>query len=115
VIRTSSGVSVAAALGVFLLPFGRPGTRGLCPFGRLGSRFGLASCLFRVAADDLLDTHWKRPPFLDAHQGESEEGKPWYRLAIQAGEEPIEAMGVLAGFCHDDFIARDEVDIRWAV
>jgi hypothetical protein len=87
----------------------------MCPFGRLGSRFGLASGLFRIAADDLLDAHRKRPPFLDAHQGEREEGKPWYWLAVQAGEEPIEAMGVLAGFRDDDFIARDEVDISRAV
>src|SRR5215831_14891495 len=90
-------------------------TRGVYPFGWLGSRFGLASSLFRVAADDLLDAHGKRPPFLDAHQGESEEGQPWYRLTVQASEEAIEAMGVLAGFCHDDFITRDEVDISRAV
>jgi hypothetical protein len=85
------------------------------PFGRLGSRFGLARGLFRVAADDLLDTPRKRPPLLDAHQGESEEGQPGHRLAVQAGEEPIEAMGVLAGFRDDDFIASDEGDISWAV
>src|SRR5262249_9344863 len=30
VIRTSSGVSVAAALGLFLLPLGRPGRRVAC-------------------------------------------------------------------------------------
>ena len=104
VIRISSGVGVAGPLGVFLLPF-----------GRLGSRFGLASGLFRIAADDLLDAHRKRPPFLDAHQGEREEGQPWHRLAIQAGEEPIEAMGVLTSFRDDDFITRHAVDIRRAV
>jgi hypothetical protein len=81
----------------------------------LSGRFGLASSFLRVAADDLLDAHRKRPPFLDAHQGEREEGKPWHRLAVQAGEEPIEAMGVLAGFRDDDFIASDEVDISRAV
>ena len=85
------------------------------PFGRLGSRFGLARGLFRVAADDLLDAHRKRPPFLDAHQGESEEGQPRHRLAVQAGEEPSEALGVFAGFRDDDFIACDEIDIRRAM
>src|SRR5262249_17989166 len=57
-------------------------TRGMYSFGRLGSRFGLARGLFRVTADHRLDTHWKRPPFLHAHQGEREKGKPWHRLAV---------------------------------
>ena len=90
-------------------------TCGLCPCGLLGGRFGLAGGFLRVAADHLLHAHRKRPPFLDAHQGEREEGQPWHRLAIQAGEEPIEAMGVLAGFRDDDFITRNAVDIRRAV
>ena len=107
---------MAAALGVFLLPFGRPGRRcGSGALRLLGGRFGLAGGLLRVAAHHLLDAHRKRPPFLDAHQGEGEEGQPWHRLAVQAGEEPIEAMGVLAGFGDDDFIASDEVDISRAV
>ena len=81
----------------------------------LSVRFGLARSFLRIAADDLLDAHRKRPPFLDAHQGESEEGQPRHRLAVQAGEEPSEAMGVFAGFRDDDFIACDEIDIRRAM
>ena len=90
-------------------------TRGPWGFGPLGGRFGLTGGLCRVAADDLRDAHRKRPPFLDTHQGHSEKGEPWHRLAVQAGEEPIDAMGVLAGFRDDDFIASDEVDISRAV
>ena len=89
-------------------------TWGLDPVGQLGRRFSLARSLFRVAADDLLDAHRKRPPLLDAHQGEREEGQPWHRLAVQAGEEPIEALGVLAGFRDDDVITSNAVDIRRA-
>ena len=90
-------------------------TLGTWRFGLLGVRFGLAGGLFRVAAHHLLDAHRKRPPFLDTHQGQGEEGEPWHRLAVQAGEETIEAMGALAGFGDDDFIASDEVDIVRAV
>jgi hypothetical protein len=102
--------------GGVLAAFWPPWT-ALCrgEFLLLSVRFGLASSFLRVAADDLLDAHRKCPPFLDAHQGESEEGKPWHRLAVQAGEESIEAMGVLAGFRDDDFIARNEVAISRAV
>jgi hypothetical protein len=93
-----------------------PGTAlGSGEFLLLSVCSGLARSFLCVAADDLLDAYRKRPPFLDAHEGESEEGKPWHRLTVQAGEEPIEAMGVLAGFRDDDFIARDEVDISRAV
>ena len=52
-------------------------------------RFGLAGSFFRVAADNLLDAHGKRPPFLDTHEGQGEEGQPWHRLAVQTGEETI--------------------------
>jgi hypothetical protein len=42
VIRTSSGVSVAAALGVCLRPFGRPGRRVACaPVGCLAAALAL--------------------------------------------------------------------------
>ena len=97
VIRLSSGVSVAVALWVFLLPFGRPGRR----FATAGFCF-LASALALLAAfsASLRTTCSMRignDRRLDAHQGESEESKPWHRLAVQAREEPIEAMGVLAG------------------
>src|SRR4030095_8396296 len=81
----------------------------------LSGRCGVASSFLCVAADALLAAYWKRPPFLDAYQGERAEGKPGDRLTVHAGEEPIEAMGVLAGFRDDDFIARDEVDISRAV
>jgi len=90
-------------------------TLGTWHFGGLSGRFGLAGSLFWVAAYNLLDAHRKRPSFLDTHQGHGEEGEPWHRLTVQAGEEPIEAMGVLAGFRHDDFIASDDIDISWAV
>ncbi len=89
-------------------------TRGLGPFGRLRSRFGLASGLVRVAADALLEAHRTRPPLLDTHQGEREEGKPWHRRAVQAGEEPIEALGVLARFRDADGIASAAGAIRRA-
>jgi hypothetical protein len=52
---------------------------------------------------------------LDAHQGESEAGKPWDWFAVQAGKEPIEARGMLAGFRNDDCIASDAVAISRAV
>ena len=109
-------MSVAAALWGFLTALWPPWTAlGSGEFLLLSGRFGLASSFFCVATDDLLDAYWKRPPFLDAHQGEREEGKPGDRLTVQAGEEPIEAMGVLAGFRDDDFIASDAVDISRAV
>ena len=105
-------MSGTGALGGFVLPFGRPGrTLGVWRFGLLGSRFGLAGGLFRVAADHLLNAQRKRPPFLDTHQGHGEEGQPWHRLAVQARKETIKAIGVLASFRDDDFIASDEVDI----
>ena len=94
VMRLSSGVSVAVALWVFLLPFGRPGRR----FATAGFCF-LASALALLAAfsASLRTTCSMRigndAPLLDAHQGESEESQPWHRLAVQAREETIEAMG----------------------
>ena len=42
---------------------------------------------------------------------QGEEGQPGHRLAIQTGKEPIQAMGVLAGFGDDDFIAHQQVDL----
>ena len=86
-------------------------TLGVWRLGLLGSRFGLAGVLFRVAAYHLLNTHRERPPFLDTHQGHGEEGQPWHRFAVQARKETIKAMGVLASFRDDDCIASDEVDV----
>jgi hypothetical protein len=84
-------------------------------FRLLSGGFGLASRLRRVAADALRNAPRKRPPLLDAHQGEREESQPWHRLAVQAGEEPSAARGVLAGLRDDDFIASDDVAIRRTV
>src|SRR5262249_985529 len=95
-----SGVKVLAALGLFLLPLGRP-----------GRRFGLSGSLLHVAAHHLLDAQWKRAPGLDTHERQREEGQPGDGLAIQARKEPIQAMRARAGFGDDDVIARDEVDV----
>src|SRR5207237_9006075 len=51
-------------------------TLGVWRLGLLGSRFGLAGVLFRVAAYHLLNTHRDRPPFLDTHQVQAEAGPP---------------------------------------
>ena len=81
----------------------------------LGVRFGLAGRFFCVAAHDLLDADRERAPLLDADQGQREEGQPWHWLAIQTGKEPIQAMGVFAGFGGHDFIASQQVDLIWTV
>src|SRR5262245_17733101 len=61
VIRPSSGVSVAAGLGVFLLPFGRPGRRvAWTPLGGLAAALALravfsaslrTTCSIRIGND----------------------------------------------------------------
>src|SRR4030095_3814090 len=71
----------------------------------LGWRLWLAGRFLLIAAHDLFDAHRKRTSFLDTDQGHGEEGETWHRLAIQARKETIEAMGMLAGFSDDDFIA----------
>src|SRR4029434_6836841 len=81
----------------------------------LSGRFGLASSFLCVAADDLFDAYWKRPPFLDAHQGESEEGKPGDGLTEQAAQDLIRARGVLARFREADFIATHDTEHSAAV
>ena len=88
---------------------------GAWRLGRLGGRFGLAGGLCCVATYHLLDAHRKRPPFLHTHQGDGEQGEPWHRLAVQARQETIEAMGALASFRDDDFIASDQGDVIRAV
>jgi len=89
--------------------------RGSGEFRLLRGRLGLASRFLCIAADDLRDASWTRPPCLDTHQGESAEGQPGDRRPVQAGEEPSEAMGVLAGLRDDDCIACDEGDLSRAV
>jgi hypothetical protein len=109
--RTNSGVRDTSALALFLLPFGRPGRHLV----RDGGRLGLAGRFFCVAAHDLLDADRERAPLLGAHQGQREEGQPGNRLAIQTGKEPIQAIGVGAGFGGHDLVAHQEVDIVWTV
>ena len=116
VIRTSSGVSVAAALWGFLLPFGRPGRRLAAEsFCFLAAALALRAafsaslrmtCSMRIGND-------RR--FWTLTRESVKKASPGDRLTVQAGEEPIEAMGVLADFRDDDFIASDEVDISRAV
>src|SRR5712691_5073862 len=86
-------------------------TLGAWRLALLGGRFGLAGGLLCVAAHHLLDAHGKRTPLLDTHQRQCEKGQPWHRLAVQACKETIEAIGSLAGFGDDDFIASDQVDL----
>ena len=83
--RNNSGVRVASALGLFLLPFGRPGRR----FAVLGVYLGLAGRFLRGAAHNLLDAHWERTSFLGADQRQREESEAWHRLAVQTGKESI--------------------------
>ena len=66
---------------------------------------------FCVAAHDLLDAQRKRAPLLDADQGQRKKRQPWHRLAVQTGKEPIQAMGDLAGFGDDDFVAHEQVGL----
>ena len=89
--------------------------RSLGRFGGLAGRLGLAGSLGRVAADHLGAAPRKRPPFVDPPAGQGEAGEPWHRLAIQTGEETLEALGGLAGFGAHDCIARANGDIRRAV
>ena len=56
------------------------------------------------------DADGKRTPLPGAHQGQREASQPWYWLAIEAGKEAIEPMGVLARFGGYDFIADQQVD-----
>jgi hypothetical protein len=52
---------------------------------------------------------------LGADQRQREEGKSWHWLPVQTGKKPIQAMGLFACFGGHDFIADQEVDIRWTV
>ena len=111
-IRTSSGVKVTVALGWFVLPFGRPGRR-LAPsaFDFLAAALALLAAFSASLRTTLLDAQWKGVPCLDTDERQGEKCQPWHRLPVQTGKEPIQAMGVLAGFGDDDFIACDQVDL----
>ena len=95
-----SGVKVLAALGLCMLPLGRP-----------GRRLGLAGGLLRVAAHDLLDAQWQRTPGRATHERQREDGHPGDGLAVQARKEPIQARRARAGCGDADVSARDEVDV----
>ena len=96
---------VRAALGPPRPPLG-PRSLGL-----LGRRLGLAGGLLRVAAHDLLDAQWQRPPGRATHERQREDGHPGDGLAVQARKEPIQARRARAG-CGDAAVsARDEVDV----
>src|SRR5215468_9805626 len=106
VIRNNSGVQAPSVLDLFLLPFGRPGRR--CAPGTLAFLAAVLALLAAFSASlrtTCLDTQGKRTPCLDTHERHGEEGQPWHRLAIQTGKEPIQTLGVLAGFGDDDFVA----------
>ena len=68
-VMQGSGVRGTSALGVFLLPLGRPGRRwaveGPC---FLASALALLAA-FSASAHDLLDVNRERAPLLDADQG----------------------------------------------
>ena len=111
VIRNSSGVKGTLALGVFLLPFGRPGRRlvhGALAF--LAAALALLAA-FSASLRTTCSTRRGKTPGLHTHQRQGEEGQPWHRFAIQTGKEPIQTMGALARFGDDDFVAHEEVDI----
>src|SRR2546426_10167398 len=77
----------------------------------LGVRFGLGGGFLGVTTDHLLDAQRKRAPCLGADQRQREKGQARHRLAVQTGEEAIQAIGVFARFGVYDFIARQQVDV----
>jgi hypothetical protein len=100
------------ALALVVLPLGRPGLRF---GGRVASRFsggfGPRRRLFLRSAHHLLDLDGKRPTVFGADQRQGEEREARHTLAIQAGKEAVQSMGVLAGFGHDRFITAEQIDI----
>ena len=99
-------------LGGIPTPLRTPWTP-LCarPFARLGCGLGLPGGLLRLAAHDLLPMDRERAPGLYADEGEGNEGSPGHRLAIQAREKSLQALGGLAGFGAPHFVASPHVDI----
>ena len=79
-------------------------------FGLPGCGFGLASSLLRGAAHNLRYAPRERAPFLETDPGPRAASQPWSGLALQTGKEPLQSLGVFAGFGHHDFIARQQVD-----
>src|SRR5262252_5803843 len=52
---------------------------------------------------------------LESNKSQREKGQPWHLLAIEAGKEPIQAIGVFARFRGDDLITHQQIDILGAV
>ena len=77
----------------------------------LGGALRLGGGLRGVAADNLLDTSWKRAPWLEADARQGEEGQSGHRLAIPTGKEAIQAMGMVARFGGANFIPDPQGDI----
>jgi hypothetical protein len=78
--------------------------RGLLP----GGGFGRAGSCLRGAAPHRRDAPRARAPFLDTDPGQREASPPWYGLAIQACNAPLQSRGVVAGVGHHDCSARPE-------
>ncbi len=82
---------------------------GRSPF--LGFRGCFAGRFLCGAPHDLLYPHRKGAAFLDAYQRERKDGQPWPWLAVQTGEETIQALGGLARFGDHHCVASQQVGI----
>jgi hypothetical protein len=78
---------------------------------RLRARFRLAGRVLCGAAHDRLDAPGERAPCLDTHPRAGKDGPSWPWRAGQPGTEPLQAVGGLAGWRDDHFIARQEVEM----
>ena len=112
VLRPRAGGSGAAAWGGLAALRTSRTPCGLCPCGRRGSRVGLARSRCGVPADALLEAPRTRPPLRAADPGEREDGQAGHRLAVPAGEAPLEALGGRAGCRDEDCITSDAGGLR---
>ena len=78
---------------------------------RLRDPLGACHRFFSLGAHDLRDLDGERPALLGADQRQREEGQPRHGFTIQAGEEAVQAIGVLACFGHDRFVTAQEIDV----